>query len=148
MKMKLILSIALAACLTLYAQGPTSVQHTAQRLDAATTVSSSVTSAATITLTPSASQNVYIYEMDIQNCAGTTAVTAAAVTTITSTNLPGSPAWTMGSGTTAGTCVQSLVMQFPTGLKSIVPGTAVTVVLPTFATNQTIRVNVAWASAL
>jgi hypothetical protein len=37
---------------------------------------------------------------------------------------------------------------WPSGLKAQTPGTAVTFVLPTFATNQTVRVNVAWRSAL
>ena len=129
------------------------VQQAPARLDAAAQVSTSATTGATITLTPNANESVYIYEIDINNCAGATAVTPAAVTTITTTGLAGSPAWTMGSGTTtavaggAGACAQTLVLVYPTGLKSNAAGTAVTFVLPTFAGNQTIRVNVAWRTA-
>jgi hypothetical protein len=124
------------------------VQHTAAHLDSAAQVASSATSAATFTLTPNGGENVYVYEIDVQNCAGGSAVAAAAVTTITTTNLTGSPVWTMGSGTTAGLVRADIfVLSFPTGLKSSAPGTPVTFVLPTFATNQTIRLNVAWRSA-
>jgi hypothetical protein len=108
---------------------------------------SSHATGATITLTPLGSQSIYVYEIDILNCAGSSAVSAAAQTAVTTTNLTGSPQWQMGSGTTAGACVQNLVISYPTGLKSTVPGTVVTIVLPTFATNQTIGVNVAYSSA-
>jgi hypothetical protein len=120
----------------------TPTQQTSTELRAAVVAGTSATSAATITLTPPGSLNVYITEVDIQNCAGASAVTAAAPTTVSTTNITGSPAFTVGSGLTAGLCTNQ-VITYPTGLKSTTPGTAVTYVLPTFATNQTIRVNVA-----
>lgn len=119
----------------------TSVQQTATRNDAATVAGTSATSAATITIAANGSQYFYLTGIDIMNCAGSSAVTAAAPTTITTTNLAGSPAWTVGSGVTAGLCTNQTV-NFGTPLKSAVPGTATTFVLPTFATNQTIRANV------
>lgn len=122
-------------------QSATPVQQTATRSDAATNCGSSATSAATITFTPPGNLSVYLTEIDFQNVAGSAAVTAAAPTTVTTTNLTGLPVWTMASGTTAGTNTQSFSAVYPLGLKSTTPGTAVTVVLPTFATNQTIRVN-------
>jgi hypothetical protein len=121
------------------AQAP--VQQSSTRLDAATFVSTSASSAATITITPPAGQYVYLTGIDLTNCAGASAVTAAAPTTVTTTNLSGA-AWTVGSGSTAGNCQASPTgMSYPLTLKSSTAGTAVTIVLPTFATNQTIRVS-------
>lgn len=141
--------LALAAQAPTYAQQAqpaTPVQQTATHVDSATQVTTSATSAATLTLTPNSGESVYIHTIDISNCAGTSAA-AAAVTTITTTNITGSPAWTMGSGATAGLCTQAFSIQYPFGVKSATPGTAVTFVLPTFATQQTIRLNVSWRSA-
>ncbi len=115
------------------------------RNDAGNSYSTNAASASTTTLTPVSGQYAYIYSIHIDNCAGATAVTAAGVTTITTTNLPGSPIWTLGSGTTAGACAQSFSETYPSGLKALATG-AVTFVLPTFATNQTIRLNIMWAS--
>jgi hypothetical protein len=146
----LVLVLAIAGVIQIAGQtvsNATIVQQSSQRQDAATTMSTSATSAATITLTPNAGESVYVYAIDIANCAGGTAVTAAAVTSITTTNITGSPAWTIGSGVTAGQCTQSFGVNYATGVKSTTPGTNVTFVLPTFATNQTIRLNVAWRSA-
>ncbi len=144
--MKRLFLICLFAA-TLVAQGPTTVQQSPSKLDAANQASTSAATGATITITPNGSESVYIFEIDIQNCAGGTAVTAANPTSVTTTNLTGSPIWTIGSGVTAGLCTQSFSVSYPTGLKSQTPGTAVTFVLPTFATNQTVRVNVVWRSA-
>lgn len=114
----------------------------------ATTTATSATSAATITIAPTLfTDSIYVYEVDIQNCAGASAVTAAAVTTVTTTNLAGAVAFTVGSGVAAGLCQPVQVFAPPTGLKAQAPGLPVTLVLPAFATNQTIRVNVAYRSA-
>ena len=142
----------LAIAAIVYAQvGPgisgTLVQQSPTKYDAATQTTTSATSAATLTLTPPGSQYVYIFEIDISNCAGATAVTAAAPTNITTTNITGGWTYQLGSGVTAGQCTQNQSMVFPTGLKASAPGTAVTFVLPTFATNQTVRLNVVWNAA-
>lgn len=119
-----------------------SVQQIPTKADAATVAGSSAGSAATITIAAVGNMYFYLTGIDITNCAGASAVTAAAVTSLTTTNIAGSPAWTIGSGTTAGSCQPTIALSWPTALKSAVPGTATTFVLPTFATNQTIRVNV------
>jgi hypothetical protein len=81
------------------------IQQSATHLDAAQLVATNATSATTTTITPPAGQYVYINNVEITNCAGTV-ITAAAPTTITTTNLGGA-AWTLGSGSTAGLCQPS-----------------------------------------
>lgn len=137
----LLISVLLAVS-QVFAQGVpgTLTQQSPTKLDTAGLVSTSATSASTITITPPSSNSVYVTNVEITNCAGGTAVTAAAPTTVTTTNLGGA-AWTVGSGVTAGLCQPSPINgPFPMALKSAQPGLAVTLVLPTFATNQTIRV--------
>lgn len=116
-------------------------QQSPTRLDAAVLVQTSASTGATITITPPAGQFVYITAIDMTNCAGSSAVSAASVTSLTTTNLGGA-AWTFGSGVAAGLCQPPPSPGiFATPLKSATAGTAVTLVLPTFATNQTIRVS-------
>lgn len=130
-----------------HAQGASPVQQIPAHLDAAAQIATSASTGATLTLTPNGGEIVYVYELDITNCAGASAVSAAATTAVTTTNLTGAPQFLIGSGTTAGACAQTFSVEYPTGLKAQAPGTAVTFVLPAFATNQTIRLNVAWRSA-
>jgi hypothetical protein len=141
------LPLALAGLLVLsslgHAQVP--VQPSATNQQAATQAATISSSAGTLTLTPSPGQYVYVTALDIENCAGLSAVTPAVVTTITTTGFGGissGPIWTVGSGAAAGLCQPTISPAFANGLKSAAPGTAVTFVLPTFATNQTIRLNV------
>lgn len=141
-----VLMLALLIGTPVFAQQPTPIQHTALHADAAKQISTSATSAATISLTPNGGDFVTVYSISITNCAGSSAVTAAAVTTLSTTNITGTPAWTIGSGVAAGLCQPVIQEIFPTGLRSTVAGTPVTLVLPTFATNQTLRVNVSWSS--
>jgi hypothetical protein len=115
------------------------VQQAAQRLDAATVVGTSKTSAATITITPTAGLSFYMTGVDIENCGNATGATAAAPTDITSTNMNGA-VWTIGSGAGAGLC-QPFTAMYATPLKAAAPGVA-TFVLPTFATNQIVRFSV------
>lgn len=136
------------------AQVPSIVQQTAARLDAAAQHQTSATTATTLTLTPNGGETIYIYTVDIDNCSNATGGPVGAPTSITTTNLTGSPAWTMGSGSTTaatpggpGLCQPPLKISYPTGLKATAAGTAVTFVLPTFATNQIIRLNVGYRSA-
>lgn len=113
----------------------------------ATSVVHSHTTGATLTLTPTAGQYVYITGIDIQNCATGTAVTAAAPTYITTTNITGAPQYQIGSGVTAGDCQPVTVSGLSSPLRSTAISTAVTFVLPAFATNQVVSVNVYWYSA-
>lgn len=119
------------------AQAP--VQQVPTRLDAATNTSTANTTGAVITITPPGGNYVYVTGVDITNCAGASAVTGATPTTLSSTNLNGAT-WTIGSGATAGLCqpVPASLAALP--LKSAAPGTNVTITLPAFATNQTVRV--------
>jgi hypothetical protein len=132
------------------AQPQTAAQQVVQtriQTQAATRIDTSAASATTITMVPERNESVYIAAIDFSNCAGASAVTAAAPTTITTTNLLGAPAWQMGSGVTAGLCTQTFSVTYPNELKAQAANLPVTVILPTFATNQTIRVSVAWRSA-
>jgi hypothetical protein len=115
----------------------------------ATAAGHSHTSAATITLTPTAGLYVYITGLDISNCEGATTVAVANPTYITTTNLTGSPQYQVGSGpgTSPGVCSPASEFAFAAPLKAAAVTTAVTFVLPTFITNQTVSVNVYWFSA-
>mgnify|MGYP001572369261 CR=1 FL=1 len=125
------------------------VTLTGARGDPGVNIATTATSATTLTLTPAVGEYVYVYSVHVSNCAGASAVTAAAVTTITTTAIGGgtTPAWTIGSGVSAGLCTQVFTDTYPTGLKGNGAGTAVTFVTPTYATNQTIRLVVVWRSA-
>jgi hypothetical protein len=137
------LGLLLACLSTAWAQAPT--QQIGTRLDSATAFSTSASTGATITLTPQYPY-VYITLIHISVCASGSAVSAAAQTSITSTNLSGLT-YQIGSTAAAGTCSQEFSDNFGgTPLKASAPGPA-TIVLPTFAGNQTIRVNVFWYSA-
>jgi hypothetical protein len=123
-------------------QSATPVQQTATMNNAATAAAHSHTSAATITITVPAGNYAYITGLDISDCATGTAVTAAAPTYVTTTNITGAPQYQIGSGVTAGLCQPTASLAFSQPIKSAVPGTNVTFVLPTFATNQVDSVNV------
>jgi hypothetical protein len=103
----------------------------------------SATSASTITISPASSNFIYVTMITIENCAGA-AVTGAAPTSVTTTGLGGgtTPVWLVGSTSTAGICNPVSGYWGGPPLKSNTQGSNVTFVLPTFATNQTIRVNV------
>jgi hypothetical protein len=125
------------------------VRIDATRNDAATATGHSHTSAATITLTPTTGQFVYISGIDITNCEGAVTVTVAAPTFITTTNLTGGPQYMVGSGpgTSPGVCSPAPTLEFTSPVKATAVTTAVTFVLPTFIANQTISLNVYWYSA-
>lgn len=120
------------------------VQQNTQRLDSDAICVSSNTSAGTVTFTPPGAQYVYLTEIDFESGQSTTGIAAAAApTTISISNISGSPLWTMASGaaTTPGTNTQTFSVFYPTGLKSQTPGTVVTVTLPTIPGNTFMRVN-------
>ena len=123
--------------------GGTQTAQQATHYDAATNAQHTHTTATTITITPPGGQYVYVTALDISDCATGTAVTAAAPTYITTTGLNGTPQYQIGSGVTAGLCQPVPVPAFNLGgFKSSAPGSNVTFVLPTFATNQVISFNV------
>lgn len=142
------LLVCLFAVMLYVGHAQTAVQHSGTHVDAATQVSTIASSAGTLTLTPVAGQCVYITSLEIDASEDATGVAATAQTTVTTTNISGSPIWTIASGTaSAGLANPPIAMAFPGGLKAATCGTAVTFVEPTFTTHQTIRINVAWYSA-
>lgn len=141
MRFKISLFAILFASVLSFGQATSSVQQSPTVLTAATNTQHSHTSAATITLTAAGSQSIYITGIDITNCAGTT-VTAATPLFITTTGLTGSPQYMVGTNGTAGMCNPATMIAFGHPLKSQTPGTNVTLVLPTFTTQQTVSVNV------
>lgn len=125
-------------------QSATPVQQVATRSDAASICLSSNTSTGTITWTPPGGQNVYVTEIDFESGQNTTGIaSAAAPTTVSISNIAGSPIWDIASGaaTTPGTSTEYFSVKYPTGLKSSIPGTVVTITLPTIPANTFLRVN-------
>lgn len=145
MKKLLLALVLLLASVSAYAQAPgaTLVYTSSTRLDVTTKFATSATSAATITLSPASQNYIYITAIEIMNCAGA-AVTGAAPLSVTSTGLGGgtTPVWTVGTSGTAGMCNPAVTSSYYIPVKSNTAGASVTFVLPTFTTNQVIRVNV------
>jgi hypothetical protein len=122
---------------------PVPVQQAPTRLDSASKVGHSHTASATITLPGIGGWYIYITGIDIIDCAGATTVTGVAPTFITTTGLVGAPQYMLGSGSAAaGQCTPTYSGNLSTPLRSATTGTDVTFVLPAFATNQTVSVNV------
>lgn len=98
----------------------------------------------TLTITPPAGQYVYLTGFDVQVAPNATG--AASATGWSSTNLTGAPAWVTNvnaSATGSQTFEYVLSESYPTGLKSTVPGTAVTIV-PTATTASAYACPHAW----
>lgn len=138
-----LLALAVSIVVQAQSQGGTQIFSVPSRADVTTNFSTSATSAATITISPPGNQYVYITAIEVQNCAGA-AVTGAAPLSLTSTGLGGgtTPVWTIGTSGTAGMCNPAVTSSYYIPVKSNAPGTNVTFVLPTFTTNQVIRVNI------
>lgn len=134
---KFLLALALLPALFGLAFGQASVQQSATKLDAATSVcvtGTAVNNQYTCTITVPAGQYAYITALSFDICTNGTG-TAANQVTFTSTNLSGSPVWPFSVAATASICQhwQDIV---PGGLKSSIPGTNVTVVTPAAAANN------------
>lgn len=100
--------------------------------DAATlhvTVTAAANTGATITLPAVAGLFIYITSLQIQRNA-TAALAGTATLVITSTNLPGSPAWSVGNAMAAGGTQTDLQYEPCLPLKASAAGVAVTVVMP------------------
>jgi hypothetical protein len=94
------------------------------------TVTAAANTAATITL-PAAGVGLFHY-ITYLNCRrnATAALAGTATLIITTTNLPGSPAWSNGNAMAAGGTVEDINMQMANPLKSSVANTATTIVMP------------------
>lgn len=95
------------------------------------TVTAAVNTAATITL-PAAGVGLfhYITNIHLVRAAAAAVVGGGAAQVVTSTNLPGSPAWSHGDAMAAGTTAIDLDFTPTTPLKSSVANTATTIVMP------------------
>lgn len=94
------------------------------------TVTAAANTAATITL-PAAGAGMFHY-ITYLNCTrnATAALAGTATLIITSTNLPGSPAWSVGNAMAAGGTQVDVDMRPTAPLKSLVANTATTIVMP------------------
>jgi len=94
------------------------------------TVTAAANTAATITL-PAAGPGLFHY-ITYLNCRrnATAALAGTATLIITSTNLPGNPAWSSGNAMIAGGTAEDIDMQPSQPLKSLVANTATTIVMP------------------
>ena len=115
----------------------TQVSQTATMLNAATTgiMAGGISTNAQVTATVPAvgSQYFYLTAIEVQSCQN---ATGAAIPLVqwTTTNLPGSPTITSDAAAAPSTCADKQI-NFTTPLRSLVPGTAVTLVSPTGIAN-------------
>jgi hypothetical protein len=120
------LGLLALALLSSAAAAQVTVQPSAQKLDAATTVCPfaatpvAVNQQETVTCTPPAGQFVYITGISFDVCTNGTG-TAANQVTFTSTNLTGSPVWSFSIAATASIC-QHWSEPLATPLKSTAAG--------------------------
>lgn len=102
---------------------------------------------AAVTLTISATgagTYLYIKRIEILRSGGSTDETGNAALVITTTNLPGSLAWTVGNGLTAGATQADVICNFngDYALKSSTANTNTTIVCPDPGTYPIWRINV------
>lgn len=137
--------LLLALCAT-PALAQVQFQPSGTKLDAATTVCPfaaspvAVNQQETVTCTPPAGQFVYITGISFDVCTNGTG-TAANQVTWTSTNLTGAPIWSFSIAATASIC-QHWSEPLTTPLKSTAAGTAVTLVSPAAAANNSYHARV------
>lgn len=148
----LALAVLAAAAPAFAQQDGTRVQQSPTELRACTpvTAQSVVSTATTLTIpAPQAGQSIYIYEIDLQYCATSTApaATVSPVNT-TTTNLTNNPKWMHTWTAATSVCPVVMSMSYPTGLKSQTPGAAVTIVTPAGTlTNLFFNVNACYTQA-
>lgn len=108
------------------------------------TVTAAANTAATATL-PAAGVGMFHYITSIQCYRNATAALAGTATLIiTSTNLPGNPAWSVGNNMIAGGTQADLVYEPHNPLKSLVANTNTTIVMPAAGAAVLNRINVSY----
>lgn len=125
------------------AQPATPTQQVATHADTCTPINAQAAAGAQTTLTipaPPTNQYIYIAEIDFDNVVSTALGGALAVTNVTTTNLGGLK-WAVSLPTTANTNYPRGPFIYPTGLRSVTSGTAVTVVGVTATGNLTQTIN-------
>ena len=110
------------------------------------TATGAANAAVTATLPAVAGEFHYITSIIIQR-AGAAALAGTAALVITSTNLPGSPAWSVGNAMAAGGSSTDLNFMPCTPLKASASNTATTIVCPAPGAGVLWRVNVTYYTA-
>jgi len=131
-----VVATLLAGASSAMAQGPTSVQHSPTELRAGQTCSESRPSsgsAGSVSLTPPASQFLYVTSVEINGASSAALGSIGTPASATTANLPGT--FTMGvfpvTGQAAGVSIGNFNYPYSgNGLKSSAPGTAVTITTP------------------
>jgi hypothetical protein len=100
-----------------------------QAVTSIVTGTAAANTALTITLPAVASQFHYITAIEIRRTA-TAALTGSATLAVTTTNLPGSLAWSFGNAMVAGGTQNDLTLVLNSPIKSSVVNTATTIVMP------------------
>lgn len=95
----------------------------------AVTATAAANTAATVTLPAVAGQFHYITGIEIMRTS-TAALAGTATLVVTTTNLPGSLAWSFGNAMAAGATQRDVSITFPNPIKSSTVNTATTVVMP------------------
>jgi hypothetical protein len=125
-------------------QPATPVQQTATHVDTCTPISVNAGSGSQATLTipaPPSSQYIYVGEIDFQLTVGTVLGAAIAPTNVTTTGLSTSLQWGFTAPTTANTNYNYGPFTYPSGMKSLTPGSKVTIVGPAGTTNLVQQIN-------
>jgi len=115
------------------------------RVATSVTVLSAANTQVTATVPASAAPGQHLYISSIQvmrTC--TTAITGTAALDVTTTNLSGSPVWTMGNACLVGSTNRDVEFFPDPPLRSTAPGTAVTVVCPAIGATGVCRITVTY----
>jgi hypothetical protein len=145
--MRNVLLFALAAALFLRADLNPSVNFAPVPASTlAVTALSAVATTVTLTLPAVTGQFHYITSISIVRSCGTL-LAGTAVLAVTTTNLPGSLAWTGGNACAVGSTNTDLAMSFPNPLKSSVAGTATTLIAPSGGAAVQYRLTVTYYAA-
>lgn len=109
----------------------------------AVTALSAANTAVTATLPAVVGQFHYIVSLQVTRTC-TTAITGSAVLAITTTNLPGTPAWTAGNACLIGSTNKDVDISFSLPIKSSAVNTASTVVCPAIGAAGLCRITVTY----
>lgn len=141
-------SLTLAGTSTVaLATGSASIGTTVQRAaDLVVTATGTAGAAVTMTLPAVASQFHYISLIEVTQYAGAILIAAATPITVTTTNIPGSPVFTLSAAALGLGAVENRVYPFSSPVKSSVVNTATTIVCPA-STNVIWRVNCTYYTA-
>ncbi len=142
-RLGLILVVLLVATLPAWAESPVIVQSSPAHLDACTPINAQAASGSQTVLTiPAGSGNQYVVigEIDFDNVVATALGAALATTNVTTTNLGGLK-WAVSLPTTANTNYPRGPFLYPSGLRAVTAGTAVTITGVTATANLTQTIN-------